>query len=117
MDQGLAFGFWCVADRLALEAKCAAKNVVLIHGAAGGWFGQVGMARPNAGLLRAAYGQRRRGVEQSLGNPPFMPAVVASLAVALGIKTLLGKTSPQDHLMRFVDLLSEEWTTLCLASD
>ena len=106
-----------VADRLALEAECAAKNVVLIHGAAGGWFGQVGMARPNAGLLRAAYGQRRRGVEQSLGNPPFMPAVVASLAVALGIKTLLGKTLPRDHLMRFVDLLSEEWATLCLASD
>ena len=101
-----------IDDRLALEAKCASQNLVLIHGAIAGWFGQVGISRPGSGLLRKVYGTQRYGVEQSLGNPPFTPAVVGSLAVALGIKVLLDITVPQDESLRFIDLLDNEWEDL-----
>jgi molybdopterin-synthase adenylyltransferase len=109
---GLDLVFDCldgIADRLALEAKCAAQNLVLIHAAIAGWFGQVGISRPGAGLLRRVYGSQYEGVEKSLGNPPFAPAVVGSLAVALGIKVLLNKTVPQDESLRFIDLLDNQW--------
>ena len=117
---GLDLVFDCldgIADRLALEAKCECHNLVLIHGAIAGWFGQVGISRPGAGLLRRVYGTQHQGVEKSLGNPPFAPAVVGSLAVALGIKVLLGKTVPQNESLRFVDLLDNQWEDIDFTTD
>jgi len=99
----------CVADRLALEVKCSSTNRVLIHAAVGGWYGQVGIAFPNANLVRKACGTQSHGVEKLLGNPPFAPAVIGSLAAALGIKVLLGRTLPQGPCLRFIDLLDDEW--------
>ena len=109
---GLDLVFDCldgIADRVALEAKCESQNLILIHGAIAGWFGQVGISRPGAGLLRKVYGQQCHGVEKSLGNPPFTPAVIGSLAVALGIKVLLHESVPQEESLRFIDLLDNEW--------
>ena len=101
-----------VADRLALESLCSAKNLVLIHGAIGGWFGEAGVVQPDAGLLRRVYGAQDHGVETSLGNPPFTPAVVGSLLAALGIRALLGKPLPPKHSLQFIDLLEDEWEIL-----
>jgi molybdopterin-synthase adenylyltransferase len=108
---GLNLVFDCldgIADRLALEAKCESQNLVLIHAAIAGWFGQVAVVRPGTRLLRQVYGRQRHGVEESLGNPPFAPAVIGSLAVALGIKVLLHQSVPREESLRFIDLLDNE---------
>jgi molybdopterin/thiamine biosynthesis adenylyltransferase len=115
---GLNLVFDCldgIADRLALEAKCESHNLVLIHGAVAGWFGQVGVVRPGTGLLRKVYGQQHHGVETSLGNAPFTPAVIGGLAVALGIKALLHESAPQEESLRFIDLLENEWEDIPIA--
>jgi molybdopterin-synthase adenylyltransferase len=112
---GLDLVFDCldgIADRIALEAKCESRNLILIHGAVAGWFGQAGVSRPGAGLLRKTYGQQCHGVEESLGNPPFTPAIIGSLAVAAGIKVLLHERASQEESLRFIDLLGDEWENI-----
>lgn len=83
-----------VESRLVLEDACAQKGIPLIHGAIGGWCGQVALVMPGSGLLRKIYGRGTpKGEESTLGNPSFIPAHIASIQVAECVKTLLGKKS------------------------
>ncbi len=110
--KGLDLVFDCldnVADRLALESTCSSKNLVLIHAAIGGWFGQVGIVWPNTGLMQKAFGDKQHGIEKTLGNPPFTPAVTAGLAATLGVKFLLGKIPRRSQRLWFIDLLDDDW--------
>ena len=112
---GLDLVFDCLdgaADRCALETICSARDIVLIHGAIGGWFGQVGIVWPGAGLLKRTYGDHKHGIEQTLGNPPFTPAVIGSMAAALGIRFLLGKVTARESSLHFIDLVDEECQSL-----
>jgi molybdopterin/thiamine biosynthesis adenylyltransferase len=99
-------------DRIELAEKCAALNLPLVHGAIGGWFGQVGMCWPGTNLIQRLYRNRTQGVEQDLGNPPYTPALAASWMAAKGIRFLLGKLLPREPSLHFFDLLAEEWETI-----
>jgi molybdopterin/thiamine biosynthesis adenylyltransferase len=97
-----------VPSRLHLEAAATRLNISIIHGAIGGWYGQVAIVTPGSGLLAALYGTRETGIEKSLGNPPFTPALIASLMVSQGIKVLLGKMGEESGIF-FIDLLRNTW--------
>jgi len=101
-----------VPARLELEARCASAGRPLIHGAIGGWYGQVGVVWPGSGLLSRIGGQGGRGIERELGNPSFTPAVAAGLMVARGIRVLLGLVQPGRASLQVFDLLDDEWETL-----
>ena len=81
-----------IPTRLALAKSCADMGIPLVHGAIAGWYGHVCTQFPGERSIELLYGHspQARGVEQSLGNPSFTPAVVASLESAEVCKLLLG---------------------------
>lgn len=96
--------------RLELAEVCTALNIPLVHGAIAGWFGHVTTQFPGDDSVQAIYRSWKsgKGVEQSLGNPSFTPAVVASLEVAEVCKLLLGQGTPLKGRQAIIDLLSME---------
>jgi molybdopterin-synthase adenylyltransferase len=114
---GVALIFDCldqVLSRLHLEQAGTRLNIPIMHGAVGGWYGQVALVAPASGILTALYGAKEAGIEINLGNPTFTPAVVASLMVSEGIKVLLGKPVRQGGVF-FADLLTDTWEFVPLA--
>ncbi|OGU15141.1 MAG: thiamine biosynthesis protein ThiF [Geobacteraceae bacterium GWC2_53_11] len=96
--------------RLELAEVCTTLNIPLVHGAIAGWFGHVTTQFPGDDSVQAIYRSwtSGKGVEQSLGNPSFTPAVVASLEVAEVCKLLLGRGTPLRGRQAIIDLLSME---------
>ncbi|RNC67816.1 MAG: HesA/MoeB/ThiF family protein [Desulfuromonadales bacterium] len=80
-----------IAARLDLAGVCEDIKIPLVHGAIGGWYGQIFTQMPGERTLQRFYADRQdgSGVEKQLGNPSFTPAVVASLEVAEACKVLL----------------------------
>ena len=81
-----------VSVRLELAEVCDAMDIPLVHGAIGGWYGQVLTQLPGERTLQKLYAGREdgAGIEKKLGNPSFTPAVIASLEAAETCKVLLG---------------------------
>jgi molybdopterin/thiamine biosynthesis adenylyltransferase len=116
--EGVEIVFDCldqVPSRLHLEEAGTRLNIPIVHGAIGGWYGQVALVTPASGTLTALYGTGEAGIEKNLGNPPFTPAVVASLMVTEGVKVLLGKPVREGGVF-FVDLLTDTWEFVPLAT-
>lgn len=81
-----------VSVRLELAEVCDRLGIPLVHGAIGGWYGQVFTQLPGERTLQKLYANREggTGIEKKLGNPSFTPAVIASLEAAETCKVLLG---------------------------
>ena len=99
-----------VAARLDLAEVCEELAIPLVHGAIGGWYGQVATQFPGDRSLQKIFANREngQGAEKQLGNPSFTPAVVASLEVAEVCKILLGTGSLLRHRKLTLDLLNME---------
>jgi len=84
--------------RLALQRAARQMGVPLVHGAIGGYIGQVMTIFPEDPGLLALYGEEgpERGVERFLGNPAATPMMVAAWQIQEVIKILLG----QEGLLR-----------------
>jgi len=104
-----------VPSRLRLEEAGTRRNIPIVHGAIGGWYGQVALVAPASGILTALYGTTEAGIEKNLGNPTFTPAMLASLMVSEGVKMLVGKPVRQGGVL-FVDLLTNTWELVPLAT-
>ncbi|MGD8253122.1 MAG: ThiF family adenylyltransferase [Syntrophobacterales bacterium] len=102
-----------IPSRLYLQEMGERYSIPLIHGAIGGWFGQVALVWPGSKLLSNLYGTKREGIEKTLGNPPFTPAFIATLMVSEGIKLLLGKKKRENTVI-FADLLNNQWQYISL---
>jgi molybdopterin/thiamine biosynthesis adenylyltransferase len=96
--------------RLELAEVSAEVNAPLVHGAIGGWYGQVSTQFPGENTLRKIYSRNTdgKGVEKGLGNPSFTPAVIASLEVAEACKVLIGQGVPLTNRKLHVNLLEME---------
>lgn len=96
--------------RLELADVCTALDIPLVHGAIAGWFGHVTTQLPGDDTVQAIYRSWRagKGVEQTLGNPSFTPAVIASLEVAEVCKLLLGQGTLLQGRQLMIDLFSME---------
>ncbi|WP_243372692.1 HesA/MoeB/ThiF family protein [Geotalea sp. SG265] len=105
-----------VATRLALADSCENLGIPLVHGAIGGWFGQIVTQFPGDGTIRQLYGRwvAGKGLEQRLGNPSFTPALVASIQVAEVCKILLGTGKVLRHRKLSINLLDMEFEEIVL---
>jgi len=97
--------------RLELADVCNEMSAPLVHGAIGGWFGQVATQFPGEDTLRRIYNRpagANKGVEKSLGNPSFTPAVIASLEAAEVCKILTGQGQTLSRRKLYINLLEME---------
>ncbi len=97
--------------RLELSEVSTALNVPMVHGAIGGWYGQVATQLPGEETMRKIYNRSidGKGIEKGLGNPSFTPAVIASLQVAEVCKLILGMGTPLNNRTLHINLLDMEF--------
>lgn len=100
-----------IPTRLALAATCTSLAIPMVHGAIGGWYGQVATQFPGDDTLKKLYSRwvEGKGIEQQLGNPSFTPALVASLEVAEVCKILLGQGETLRNRKLSINLLEMEF--------
>jgi molybdopterin/thiamine biosynthesis adenylyltransferase len=96
-----------IQARLDLARTCTQLGIPMVHGAIGGWYGQVATQFPGDDTLQKLYSRwvEGKGIEQKLGNPSFTPALVASIEVAEVCKILLGQGEPLRHRKLSINLL------------
>ncbi|HZH94098.1 MAG TPA: HesA/MoeB/ThiF family protein [Tissierellaceae bacterium] len=93
--------------RLLLEDLCNQLQIPLVHGAIGGWYGQVSVVMPGDWTLSTIYSDPdMEGVEKELGNPSFTPALIASYQVAEALKVVLGIGEILRKKILFIDTLT-----------
>lgn len=94
-----------------LEELCETFRLPLVHGAVGGWFGQVCTVMPGDRTLHKLYQNTNREDQQEaekIGNPAFTPAAVAAVQVSEALKILLDKESVLRNEVLFLDLYCGE---------
>lgn len=102
-----------ISTRFILQNSCENLGIPMIHGAIGGWFGQVCTIFPGDNTLSLIYKNGiDKGIEKSLGNPAFTPANIASIQVGEVIKILLSKGSILRNKLLIVDLLYNEYNII-----
>ena len=104
-----------VPTRLLLESACREMAVPLVHGAIGGWHGQVSFIEPGDDTLSLLYPKGlEKGAETKFGTPAFAPGLVASIQVAEGLKYLLGRGELLRRGLLRIDLQANSYTVLHL---
>lgn len=103
-----------IETRLILEAACEGLEIPLVHGAVGGWFGQVSVVMPGDRTLSRLYHNQNKALSTYWGNPIFIVATVASLEVAEAVKVLLHREDTLAEKLLLVDLATPEFTVLDL---
>ncbi len=85
-------------------AKIAGElNKPLLHGACGGWYGQVGLILPGNKLIFDLY-DKEEGLEEKLKNPSFNPAVIANIMVSEFLKFIQKDKQATINQLLLVDL-------------
>lgn len=104
-----------ISTRRLLQDSCEEMAIPLIHGAIAGWYGQVSTIFPGDRTLDRLYPlDTRSGIEESLGNPSFIPATVASIQVAEALKVIVGKDELLRNQVLMVDLLDNEFQIIAI---
>ena len=99
--------------RLQLAELCSSLDLLLIHGAVAGWYGQVAIVPPASETMARIY-QRSElesqltGHKESAGNLSPTVNVVAALQVAAGLAHLLDGEQKNWSAGCFLDLLGPE---------
>jgi molybdopterin/thiamine biosynthesis adenylyltransferase len=92
--------------RLVLQGVAQSLGIPLVHGAIGGYIGQVMTIFPGDEGLYAIYGYEdvpERGIEVQLGNPAATPMMVAAWQIQEVVKILLGVGRPLRNRLLFMD--------------
>ena len=104
-----------IPSRLVLEDGCASADIPLIHGAIGGFYGQVSCVFPGDGTLHTLYaGSESRPQDNPAGNPPFTPQMVAAIQCSETLKLLAGKSGLLRKKLLLIDLLRNVFQTVDL---
>lgn len=102
-----------IETRLMLEELCEELEIPLVHGAIGGWYGQVTTVLPGDRTLSRFYkGKSMQGIEKKLGNPSFTPALAASIEVSEVVKLLIKRGELLRRKILLVDLLEQEYEVI-----
>ncbi|MCK5761382.1 MAG: ThiF family adenylyltransferase [Candidatus Izimaplasma sp.] len=97
-----------IETKLLIEAHCAKYKKPLIHGAIGGWYGQIGIILPNSFILKDIYKNKTKGIEDTLKSPTFIPAIVGNMMISEFIKFILGKEALTNRIL-YIDVLDHEY--------
>jgi molybdopterin/thiamine biosynthesis adenylyltransferase len=104
-----------IIGRKVAQKYAKVLGIPLIHGAIAGWYGQVCVILPGDDSLNFLYnGDLNKGEEETLGNPSFTPALIASIEVSEALKVLLDKGDLLRKEALFIDLLDGEMHKLPL---
>lgn len=107
-----------INTRIMLQALAEEMNVPLVHGAIGGWYGQVITVLPGDRTLNLIYGgEKNQGIEKELGNPSFTPAMVGSIQVSEVVKLLINRGGLLRHKMLYIDMYEQDYTVLELPNN
>ena len=101
-----------IKTRVILQSASEKLNIPMVHGAIGGFYGQVTTIFPNDKTLDFLYPRdikADKGAEQELGNPSFIPPLVASIQVAEVIKILINRGDLLRRKVLFLDLLNNNF--------
>lgn len=99
-----------IDTRLLLQDLASRLETPLVHGAIGGWFGQVTTIFPEDRTLDKLYAKSpSRGIEKELGNPSFTPAIVASLEVSEVLKILIGRGELLRKKVLYIDTFEQDY--------
>jgi len=111
-------GLDTIPMRMELAQICHEMSIPLVHGAIGGWYGQVATQLPGDDISPRIFGLTPpiKGIETDLGNPSFTPGVVASLQAAEACKILLGEGKCLSRRVLFINLLDMEIVEVNLKS-
>lgn len=102
-----------IPSRLTLARVCEEGNIPLIHGAVGGWYGQLTVVMPGDRILQEIYqSPEQQGIEEEQGTLPFTAAVLAGLEAAEAVKLLLDMESDLRSNLCLVDLLNMSFDML-----
>lgn len=89
--------------RHVMADVCAELGLTIIHGAISGWHGQVTVVPPGSGVFDRLYPPRTADAPKK-GNPPFTPAICASLQAAEAVKLLIGRPPALLNKLLLIDL-------------
>lgn len=104
-----------IHTRMMLQELAEELKVPLVHGAIGGWYGQVMTVLPGDKTLNLIYGgEITQGIEKELGNPSFTPALVGSIQVSEVVKLIINRGGLLRHRMLYIDLYEQDYTVLDL---
>lgn len=98
--------------KISVEKVCSHEKIPMVHGAIGGWIGQVAVVMPGEFLLKTLYGDIKKGVEDEMGNPSFTPAAIASIQVSEALKLLLGRGTPLNGEVLYIDLENNDFSKI-----
>jgi len=93
-----------------VEVSCNRNKIPMVHGAIGGWIGQIAVIMPGDFILDKIY--KKDDLENKLGNPSFTPALVASIQVGEVIKLILNKGELLSNEVLYIDLEYNSFTRL-----
>lgn len=93
-----------IPTKIFLESLATKLNVPLIHGAIGGYFGQIGVIMPNEYILKEIY-QSNHGIEQHLRSPSFTPPIISNMMCVEFVKWIEQKDFLKNQIM-MIDLLN-----------
>ena len=92
--------------RLQLQRAAAALGIPYVHGAIGGYAGQVMTVLPGDPGLFALYGEEavpQRGIETRWGNPAATPMMVAAWQIQEVVKLIVGRGELLRHRLLLLD--------------
>lgn len=101
-----------IQTRKILQDTCRELNIPMVYGAIAGFYGQVSTIFPGDNTLDFVYPkntQNLQGTEKELGNPSFIPPLIASIQVAETIKILINRGGLLRNKVLFVDLLQNSF--------
>jgi len=102
-----------IESRLLLEDLAESAGIPLVHGAIAGWFGQVAAIFPGDRLLHKLYPEgANHGIEKELGNPPFTPALVASIETSETLKILINRGNILRNKLLLINLLNHQYEVI-----
>lgn len=103
-----------INTRYILEATCEKEQMTLIHGAIGGWSGQVAVVRPGENLISKIYpeGEGDTVIDTSVGNPSFTPAIISGIQAAEAVKVLLDKEDALYNKLLMIDLSEHSYEVI-----
>jgi molybdopterin/thiamine biosynthesis adenylyltransferase len=92
--------------KIYLSKLSSKLNIPLLHGACGGWYGQVGWISPSCNLIEELYGDDESGLEKILLNPPFIVNAVASIMTSEFVKMIKEDSHLVLDELLLIDLLN-----------
>lgn len=101
-----------IKTRLIVQSASSELNIPMVHGAIGGFYGQVTTIFPGDNTLDFIYPKNRdneKGIEKELGNPSFIPPLIASIEVAEVIKILINRGDLLRKKILFIDVLNNSF--------